>query len=228
VREKRALWEEQAEHYDSAYDERGRRGRLVRARQQLALELLGRGPGRVIDVGMGGGRLSQQLHGRGWTVTGTDASEAMVALARRRLPELAGSFRQGRIEALPFETESFDAVVALGVLEYAGDSGAALRELARVLRPGGVAVVSWPSFGSLYTVWRGGVWYPLVRAVKRVVPVGRPAPHRAAGRPGRNRFGELVREAGLVPEREVLLGPRGATTTPLLAAQLVVSARKGP
>jgi SAM-dependent methyltransferase len=228
VKQTRTLWEEQAEHYDSAYDERGRRGRLVRARQQLALELLGRGPGRVVDVGMGGGRLSEQLHARGWTVTGTDASEAMVALTRRRVAELAASFQQGRIEALPFEAESFDAVVALGVIEYAEDAGIALQELARVLRPGGIAVVSWPSFGSLYTAWRGGVWYPLVRAVKRVVPFGRPAPHLAPARPGRQRFGELVREAGFVPEREVLLGPGGATTGPLLAAQLVVSARKEP
>jgi 2-polyprenyl-3-methyl-5-hydroxy-6-metoxy-1,4-benzoquinol methylase len=226
VEETRAFWEAQAERYDSGYDERGRRGRLVRARQQLALELLGPGPGRVVDVGMGGGRLSEQLHGRGWTVTGTDASEAMVALARGRVPELAGLFRQSRIEALPFEAESFDAVVALGVIEYAEDAGVALWELARVLRPGGVAVLSWPSFGSLYTVGRGSVWYPLVRAAKRVFPFGRPAPHRAPSRPDRKRFGDLVREAGLVPEREMLLGPRGASAGPLLAAQLVISARK--
>jgi 2-polyprenyl-3-methyl-5-hydroxy-6-metoxy-1,4-benzoquinol methylase len=221
-----ALWETEAERYDSAYDERGRRGRLVRARQELALELLGRGPGSILDVGMGGGRLSGELHARGWTVTGADASEAMVALARRRVPELAGSFRQSRIEALPFEQDSFDAVVALGVIEYAEDAGVALRELARVLRPDGVAVVSWPNFGSLYTLWRGGVWYPLVRTVKRVVPCGRPAPHRAPARPDRDAFAKLLRDAGLVPEDAVLLGAGGAAARPLVAAQLVLSARK--
>lgn len=222
----RAFWEAQAERYDSAYDECGRRGRLVRARQQLALELLGRGPARILDAGMGGGRLCAELHLGGWEVTGVDASEAMVAVARRRVPELADSLRQGPIEALPFAAGSFDALAALGVLEYASDTEVALRELARVLRPGGIAIVSWPNFGSLYTAWRGGVYYPVVRAVKRAVPVGRPAPRRAAGRPGRERFGRLVREVGLVPEREVLLGPRGAPAGPLLAAQLVISARK--
>jgi 2-polyprenyl-3-methyl-5-hydroxy-6-metoxy-1,4-benzoquinol methylase len=224
------FWEREAERYDSAYDDPGRRGRLIRARMDVALELLGDTPSRVLDAGMGGGRLCAELHRLGWAVRGTDASRTMVELARRRLPELGDSLLAARIEELPFEDGSFDTVTALGVLEYAEDVPHALRELARVLHGGGVAVVSWPNFGGFYTSWRGGVVYRLVRAAKRVVPVGRPAPGPARTRLGRRAFGRIVREAGLVPEREVMLGAAGrmlgAWLGPLLAAQIVVAARK--
>ena len=70
-------------------------------------------------------------------MSGVDLSPAMVAAARRRLPELADRLVEGPIEQLPFDTESFDAVAATGVLEYATrDLPGAVAELARVLRPG--------------------------------------------------------------------------------------------
>lgn len=179
---------------------------------------------------MGGGRLCAELDRRGFDVSGTDASRAMVILARRRAPSLAESLLEARIEEQPFEDGSFDAVTALGVLEYADDVSAALTELARVLRGGGVAVVSWPNFGGLYTAWRGGVVYRLVRVAKRLVPFGRPAPEPARARLGRHTFDRLLREAGLVPGREVLLssGGRklGPRLGPLLAAQIVLVAQK--
>jgi 2-polyprenyl-3-methyl-5-hydroxy-6-metoxy-1,4-benzoquinol methylase len=225
-------WEQQAARYDSAYDDPGRRGRLVRARLEAALELLGDSPRRVLDIGMGGGRLCADLHRRGWTVTGTDASEAMVELARRRVPELGDSLLPARIEELPFENGSFDAVAALGVLEYAEDVAHALDEVARVLRGGGAAVISWPNFGGLYTAWRGGVVYRLVRGVKRVVPIGRPAPARPRTRVGRRELAALLRQAGLAPESEVLLGAGGrrlgSRVGPSLAAQVVLVARREP
>jgi SAM-dependent methyltransferase len=224
--EAEALWEDQAARYDGRYDVDGRPGRLVRARLREALALIGPGPGRILDVGMGGGRLCAALHADGWEVSGVDRSESMVALARRRIPELAASLQVARIETLPFPDESFDAVVALGVLEYAADAGGAVGELARVLRGRGRAVLSFPNFGGPYTTWRGGVWYPLVRAVKRFAPVGGPPPARLARRPDRRGFGRLVEAAGLLPERELLLRAGGGRTRPLLAAQILLVARK--
>ena len=75
--------------------------------------------GRVLDVGMGTGRLCAELDRRGWEVSGVDLSPAMVVSARRRLPQLAERLVEGPIEHLPFDDESFDAVAATGVLEYA-------------------------------------------------------------------------------------------------------------
>ena len=221
-----ARWDAQAERYDSSYDDPGRRGGLVRARLAAALELLGEGRGRVLDAGMGGGRLVEALAAVGWTVTGTDVSEAMVELARKRNPSLSDSLLVAPVEGLPFEAESFDAVTALGVLEFAGDVDAALAELARVLRQDGVAVVSWPNFGGLYTAWRGGVLYRLARAL------GRPAPPPARNRLLAPQFEAHLRAAGLQPERQVFLSPSGRTLSAavgrLLAAQIVFSARKAP
>jgi ubiquinone/menaquinone biosynthesis C-methylase UbiE len=216
-------WNEQAERYDSAYDDVAGRGRLVHARLRTALAWLGDGPGQVLDAGMGGGRLVEALAGRGWTVTGTDVSEAMVELARRRIPHLRDSLRVAPIEDLPFEGESFDAVTALGVVEFA-DIRPALRELTRVLKPGGLAVLSWPNFGGVYTAWRGGVLYPLARAAGRNPPP--PARHPIPA----TAFAALLTEAGLRVERRSWLAPRGGSAGPrvgrLLAAQVVLAARK--
>lgn len=213
-----ARWDAQAERYDSSYDDL-RAGRLVRARVEVALELLGEGPGRVLDAGMGGGRLLEALAARGWTVTGTDVSGAMVELARRRVPDAA--LARAPAERLPFDDAAFDAVAALGVLEFATDVDAALGELARVLRADGRAVVSWPNFGGLHTAWRGGVIYRLARAF------GRPAPPPARHVLGADELKTRLAAAGLRVEREILLAPNGTRPrVAALAAQRVLSAEK--
>jgi hypothetical protein len=90
-----------------------------------------------------------------------------------------------------------------------------------VLRSSGRAVVSWPSFKGLYAAWRGGVLYPAARVL------GRPAPPPAANPLDVGEFTSLLRQAGLEPERTVLLGPRGGTVrSPFRSAQVVVAARK--
>ncbi|MBA2643014.1 MAG: methyltransferase domain-containing protein [Actinobacteria bacterium] len=165
-----------------------------------ALELLGVGPGEALDAGMGAGRLLAELAQRGWVVSGIDASAEMVAAARSRLPDSAARLVQGKIESLPFPDASFDAVVATGVLEYS-ELERALSELARVLRPGGLAVVSYPNPGAYYVVWQTRVWYRFVRAAKRVVR--RPARTFPGGSPPvrPDRFHERFAAAGLRQER---------------------------
>src|SRR5439155_280619 len=96
-----------------------------------------------------------------------DASAEMVEAARWRLPEAAERLVVGDIVRLPFADATFDLVVATGVLEYA-DVERALAELARVLCPGGRAVVSYPNPAALYGIWKSHVWYPAVRGVKRL------------------------------------------------------------
>jgi SAM-dependent methyltransferase len=221
-----ARWDALAARYDSAYDDPGRRGRLVRARLAATLSLLPGERGKALDAGMGGGRLVEALELAGWEVTGIDLSEAMVGLARQRVPGLRDSLLVAPVEHLPFADGAFDAVTALGVLEFTEDVSVAIAELARVLRRGGDAVVSWPNFASLYAVWRRGMVGPLARAL------GRPSPPPASNRLAAAAFTALLREAGLPPRTEILLGSTGASLrpglAPALAAQLVFAARKEP
>lgn len=90
----------------------------------------------VLDVATGTGAVARRLLDRGCTVTGLDQSPEMLRVARARLGERA-RFVEGHAERLPFDDASFDAVTFTYLLRYVEDPGAVLRELARVVRPGG-------------------------------------------------------------------------------------------
>ena len=97
---------------------------------------------RLRDAGCGAGLLALLARLRGAQVTALDASPGLLAIARQRLP--AADVREGDLEALPFADASFDAVTAVNSVFYAQDMAAALRELVRVVRPGGrVVVTAW-------------------------------------------------------------------------------------
>jgi ubiquinone/menaquinone biosynthesis C-methylase UbiE len=193
------FWNTTAADYDRAYEAPGRAGRALRSRQEAVLRLLDAGSGEVLDAGMGPGRLLSVLSRRGWRVSGIDTSEQMVAMAARRLPDASHRLGCASVEHLPFPDRSFDAVVATGVLEYVGYSDEAISELTRVLRPGGLAILSVPDPGLVTRFWRGGFIYPLARAVKRIVPLGRPSPPRRLPPPPRERFEMKLSVAGLTP-----------------------------
>jgi SAM-dependent methyltransferase len=97
---------------------------------------------RLLDAGCGAGLLALLASLRGALVTAFDASPGLLAIARQRLP--AADVREGDLEALPFADASFDAVTAVNSVFYAADMAAAMRELVRVVRPGGrVVVTAW-------------------------------------------------------------------------------------
>lgn len=101
---------------------------------------------RILDVGCGPGNLWAENLDRlpeRWDVTLTDASPGMVRGARDRLAEDERfRFRQAGAQALPFEDNAFDAVVANHVLYHVPDRGRALSEIARMLGPAGVLYAS--------------------------------------------------------------------------------------
>jgi SAM-dependent methyltransferase len=99
---------------------------------------------RVLDVACGTGVLAREAAGRtgGGLVTGLDRNEGMLAMARRIAP--AVEWKMGRAEQLPFPDASFDAVVSQFGLMFFDDRVQALREMWRVLTPGGqLAVAVW-------------------------------------------------------------------------------------
>ena len=107
---------------------------------------------RVLDLGCAGGRNTVLLAERGFDFAAVDASAAMLAETRRRVApvlseeEAARRIGEGRMDRLDgFDDDSFDLVVALGVLHSAASRAEwdrSLAELARVLRPGGRALVA--------------------------------------------------------------------------------------
>jgi SAM-dependent methyltransferase len=99
------------------------------------------GPGtRLLDAGCGAGGASALAAGRGAQVNGLDAAEALLVIARARVPD--GDFRLGDLEALPYADEAFDAIIAADVLPYVADPLAALRELRRVCAQQGRVVLA--------------------------------------------------------------------------------------
>jgi demethylmenaquinone methyltransferase / 2-methoxy-6-polyprenyl-1,4-benzoquinol methylase len=97
---------------------------------------------RVLDVATGTGAVALELVRRyGCSVVGIDRSPEMLAVARRRVAAQGLGERiellEGRAEALPFADASFDALTVTYLLRYVDDPAATIRELARVVRPGG-------------------------------------------------------------------------------------------
>ncbi|MDQ2858353.1 MAG: class I SAM-dependent methyltransferase, partial [Candidatus Eremiobacteraeota bacterium] len=94
----------------------------------------------VLDVGCGTGLASGALVERGLSVVGIDSSEPMLARARARIP--AAKFLRARAEDLPFGDASFDGAVSAQAFHWF-DQRRALRELIRVVRPGGAVGIWW-------------------------------------------------------------------------------------
>jgi SAM-dependent methyltransferase len=108
------------------------------------------GPARVLDAGCGTGGLLKHLRTAqsDWRLTGLDFSPRACELARLRTNV---AIEEGSITALPFADDSFDAVVSADVVCQVEDGAQALREFARVVRPGGVVLVNVPAFRWLWS-----------------------------------------------------------------------------
>jgi ubiquinone/menaquinone biosynthesis C-methylase UbiE len=95
---------------------------------------------RALDAACGTGRQSLLLAELGYEVEGVDLNETMLAIARERVP--AGHFVQGRLDAIPHDDASFDVAVCSLALTHIPELRPGLAELARVVKPGGYAVIS--------------------------------------------------------------------------------------
>jgi len=92
-----------------------------------------------LDVGCQDGRYTRLLSMHGFAAEGVDVSDANIREARERHPEL--KFHEGEAKTLPFEDNSYDAIVCLGLIQRVADWRQAIREIIRVLKPGAVALV---------------------------------------------------------------------------------------
>ncbi|MGH2467865.1 MAG: class I SAM-dependent methyltransferase [Candidatus Limnocylindrales bacterium] len=129
-------------------------GQDPRWRHVLVESIGARPEDRVLDVATGTGLVAQALHDRyGCAVVGLDQSADMLHQARAR----EGVFEaivEGRAERLPFDDATFDHLTFTYLLRYVDDPAATMRELARVVKPGGrVAMVEFGLPGGLWRPW---------------------------------------------------------------------------
>lgn len=132
-----AGWEERADGYDDL---------VGRVTSRLADPLLDAahvaGGTRLLDLATGPGYVAARAAERGAEVVGVDVAGAMVSVAARLHPGL--DFRQADVHELPFEEDSFDAVVGNFAILHLGRPEQATADFARVLRPGGrLALTTW-------------------------------------------------------------------------------------
>ncbi|MEV5977417.1 class I SAM-dependent methyltransferase [Streptomyces sp. NPDC052114] len=205
------LTPDDADRYAASYEGWRPAARYYRSRLHVIDEALRAGPrGRLLDVGCGPGMLVRHLldtRPGDFQITGCDLSPAMVDAAAVRAKESGDAeLTVARVEDMPFPDGHFDVVVAMGVLEYS-DADAGLREIARVVRPGGLVVVTMLNPLSPYRLVEWFVYWPLLRALGRVERLFGAPRHAAdvsgirAIRPARLR--RMMRRTGLTPEDAV-------------------------
>lgn len=161
---------------------------------EAALERVGLKPGQsVLDIGCGVGAFLRLVSQCGAKAVGLDASDALLELGRRRLPD--ADLRVGDMEALPHEDDTFDLVTGFNSFFFANDIVAAIREAARVAKAGAPVVIQ---------VW-GSHERNDLEAMKEIVrPFAPPRPADAPPEPDYSKPGvleEIASQAGLTPEQ---------------------------
>jgi ubiquinone/menaquinone biosynthesis C-methylase UbiE len=168
--------------YADSHEGSGPAARYFRSRMNLVVQTLSSASGgNLLDVGCGPGMMVRELldsRPGDFRITALDRSPAMVEACTLRAAR-ANNVRAlvGRVETMPFPDDSFDVVLAMGVLEYT-ELTIALAEIARVARPDGLVLVTMLNPMSPYRFVEWHVYWPFLRVLRAVetllnVPPGR-------------------------------------------------------
>jgi ubiquinone/menaquinone biosynthesis C-methylase UbiE len=204
--------EQVAEHWDhtakSGYEEFNAKTVSYGRRFTDAIEMIEASPeatiwegARLVDVGCGTGNGLLIFYERfAVSGVGVDVSEGMLDIARAKVDGRSLPIEVHQIdgESLPFEENTFDAGISFEVLEHTPNPARLLRELARVVKPGGTVVVSTPN-----TLWEPVHWFAAKTGLHHSE-----GPHRDVSR---REILEGLRAAGLriLDERTTVLVPAG-------------------
>ncbi len=181
VQDTRSFYERVSERYNAETFQDVQTARAFdRAfRTRTVLEMLERHAppnSRIVDIGCGPAQYAEPLLEKGHSYLGIDIAEEMYrAVAAKLASNSKARFQSGSIEELPLESAQADVALVIGVLEYLSSDERPLAEVHRVLRPNGIAIVTFPN-----------AWNPVhaIRAATRpiVAPIiRRLAPDSNAG-----------------------------------------------
>lgn len=198
---------DRAEQFAASYDEMranpyGTCFNYSRRRLDVWLEryLPSSGDGlRLLDVGCGTGHHMARLRQRGFVVAGVDASEEMLEHARANNP--GAEIHEGDAEKLPFPDQSFDFVLCIEVLRHLPRSARCIREMGRVLKPGGVCLATATPLLNLNG-------YALINRIAHRYGIGNLARHRQAFHTSSRLRREFIDGGFAVPDiHGVYMGP---------------------
>ena len=148
---------------------------------RLVLEYLAPVQGkRVLEVACGRGGFSTILGGRGAKVCGADFSATALRIAQRKAANTASqeprvAFLQADAQILPFTNSAFDIVISCETIEHLTDPFSALREMARVCRPGGKLYLTTPNYLNLMGLY---LIYDAILRKNRQSPMTQPLDRR--------------------------------------------------
>jgi ubiquinone/menaquinone biosynthesis C-methylase UbiE len=199
-----------ATNYARLYSASDSVGRFLQSRLHVVSGALADVPGgRLLDVGCGPGMMVRNLldtRPGAFHIVAVDRSPAMIEACIARIGDDDGvQALTARTEALPFQSDRFDVVLAMGVLEYT-DSSTALTEIARVTRAGGRVVVTMHNPLSPYRFTERYVYGPalgVLRTLKRTIKSRsarrRPRTSVQAYVVRERRLRETMKRVGLLP-----------------------------
>lgn len=144
---------------------------FFKARQEIVLSRLGdlKG-GKLLDIACGPGVMAEPCTNMGFLYVGIDISNAMISECRKKFHDLGSArFCVGKMQRLPFVDDYFDILLCLGGLEYvpAAEEVAAKLEMLRVLKPGGLLIISHLNRLSPYWLWSRLVYHGFRRMKSR-------------------------------------------------------------
>jgi len=145
-----------AQEYFDWYNLPTPEGHSFRIRKTRCLELLKDVPAgsTVIDIGCGPGIMVEKLLNRGFKVVGLDIAPQMIKQCRTRFGQNPNaSFAVASAQQIPCPNQSADVLLAMGLMEYLNDENLVLAEFTRVLKPGGITLITYPNYWSLSRIW---------------------------------------------------------------------------
>jgi ubiquinone/menaquinone biosynthesis C-methylase UbiE len=164
--EVRNCFDNLAHSYAHSYSDGSRVSHFFKVRKRLVEELLAGAPteSKVLEVGCGPGMMVDYFLQRKADYNGVDLSSKMIAECKAKFNGQASPrFSVGDVQQLNFPDSYFDIVLCLGVLEYVPAESQAIREMARVLKPGGTLVLSAITKWSPFNAWDRLVYRKLAR-----------------------------------------------------------------
>ncbi|MBV1884484.1 MAG: bifunctional 2-polyprenyl-6-hydroxyphenol methylase/3-demethylubiquinol 3-O-methyltransferase UbiG [Pseudomonadales bacterium] len=180
-------------------------GRLTYLDEIMAGQSLKAAETRILDIGCGGGYMTEELAKKGFVVSGVDPSPGSVASAKRHAEEVGFDveYKVGRGEDLPFEDRQFDMVSCCDVLEHVSDLPKVISEISRVLKPDGIFFYD--------TINKTALSWLLLIKLAQDLPLVRMVPkdtHVWNMFIEPTRLSSIMRNVGLVPQSECGFGPQ--------------------